>query len=78
MPFGQTKVEVLIRTVSVPYLVKLILSGLTINHAFYSISSNVINKENNNKMNLQLISILIWKIELQIIFFVSMKILIKP
>lgn len=63
MSFQQTKWEILIIDTLVLYSVELTLTGLTVNHAPYSIASDASN--NNNQKNApHLLDIFIWKMEL--------------
>nr|XP_012606182.1 uncharacterized protein LOC105863530 isoform X1 [Microcebus murinus] len=54
MSCGRTKGEILITDVLAPYSVELILSDLTNDHGFYSISSNVLNHGNKKVFPLAL------------------------
>ena len=77
MSFGQTKEDILIRNITAAYLVELIPPGLTtiILSRVYQIMCQI--KATTKIIYPQFLSILIWKIKFEIIFFVSMKIVTK-
>ena len=70
------KGEILVTDVMASYI-QLILSDLTNDHSFCSISNDLLN-HSNKKMSPSIFGILIWKMDFQTEFLISVKIIKKP